>query len=67
MENQRENEVCASDRVITRYYLSITCCKYFGAEAGRAFKRDKAILQKPVLPLRSDIAFEDTVCSTEQL
>ena len=49
--------------MITRYYLSITCCKYFGAEAGRAFKRE-AILQKPVLPLRSDIAFEDTVCST---
>ena len=61
VEIQRKDEVCPPPRLIVRYYLSLTCRKYYGKEAAKACQRDKAILQKPVLPLRSDVFFEDTV------
>ena len=44
-----------------RYYLSLTCRKYYKPYASLACKRDKRILEKRVEPLRSDVPFEKTV------
>ena len=52
-----ENEDC----VRNRYYLSITCRKFFKQNAAAACRRDKRILGKEVLTLMKEVKLLKTV------
>ena len=49
------------DFVKCRYYLSITCRKFFKQKAIAACRRDKRILAKPILGMMSEVNFFNTV------